>query len=163
TDLLAFSHINQQEIELLPVDLENIVQSALSAGEKGIRESGVRIESLPPWPVVLAHATTLRQVLVNLIGNAVKFRAGEAPYVRLRAEQRSEDVVRIWVEDNGIGIPVESHERIFEVFKRLHAKHYDGTGIGLAIVQKGMERMGGRAGVVSAPGEGSKFWIELSV
>jgi len=163
TDLLAFSHINQQEIELLPVDLENIVQSALSAGEKGIRESGVRIESLPPWPVVLAHATTLRQVLVNLIGNAVKFRASEAPYVRLRAEQPSEDVVRIWVEDNGIGIPVESHERIFEVFKRLHAKHYDGTGIGLAIVQKGMERMGGRAGVVSAPGEGSKFWIELSV
>jgi signal transduction histidine kinase len=104
----------------------------------------------------------LRQVLVNLIGNAIKFVAAKTPHVRLRAEERSGGIVRIWVEDNGIGIPPEFHERIFQVFQRLHTTVYAGTGIGLAIVQKGVERMGGRVGLVSAPGEGSKFWIELS-
>jgi signal transduction histidine kinase len=65
------------------------------------------------------------------------------------------------VEDNGIGIPAEFQERIFQVFQRLHTTKYAGTGIGLAIVQKGVERMDGRVGLVSAPGEGSRFWIEL--
>jgi signal transduction histidine kinase len=69
--------------------------------------------------------------------------------------------VRIWVEDNGIGIPAEFQERIFHVFERLNGAAYPGTGIGLTIVRKGAERMGGRAGVESAPGEGSRFWIEL--
>lgn len=161
-DLLAFSHISQQKIELVPVALETAVQDALSGCETEIRESHARIESIPPWPVVLAHAATLRQVLVNLIGNAIKFVAAKTPHVRLRAEERSGGIVRIWVEDNGIGIPPEFHERIFQVFQRLHTTVYAGTGIGLAIVQKGVERMGGRVGLVSAPGEGSKFWIELS-
>jgi PAS domain S-box-containing protein len=160
-DLLAFSQINQQKIALAPVALDTVVQSALIACDAEIRASHARIESIPPWPAVLAHATTLRQVLVNLIGNAVKFVTGQPPHVRLRTEQRPGGIIRLWVEDNGIGIPVEHQERIFQVFKRLHTTAFPGTGIGLAIVQKGMERMGGRAGLVSAPNEGSRFWIEL--
>ncbi len=98
---------------------------------------------------------------VNLIANAVKFVApGVAPQVRLRAEERAQ-TVRLWVEDNGIGIPPESLDRIFHVFQRLHTTEFPGTGIGLAIVQKGMERMGGRVGVESTPGKGSRFWLEL--
>ncbi|MES1167326.1 MAG: ATP-binding protein, partial [Pseudomonadota bacterium] len=77
------------------------------------------------------------------------------------AEERPGDIVRIWVEDNGIGIALESQERIFQVFQRLHTTAYAGTGIGLALVRKGMERMGGRSGLSSAPGRGSRFWIEL--
>jgi signal transduction histidine kinase len=146
----------------VPVSLEIVVKSALVACEAEIRESKARIEAVQPWPVVLAHSATLRQALVNLIGNAVKFVAGKAPHVRLRAETRPGGVVRIWVEDNGIGIPAEFQERIFQVFQRLHTTAYPGTGIGLAIVQKGAERLGGRAGVDSAPGTGSKFWIELA-
>jgi len=161
-DLLAFSHISQQRIELVPVALETAVQDALSGCEQEILESHARVENIPPWPTVLAHAATLRQVLVNLIGNAVKFVASKTPLVRLRSEERPGGIVRIWVEDNGIGIPAEFHERIFQVFQRLHTTVYAGTGIGLAIVQKGVERMGGRVGLESAPGEGSKFWIELS-
>jgi signal transduction histidine kinase len=70
--------------------------------------------------------------------------------------------VRLWIEDNGIGIPAEYQERIFEVFERLHGPDaYAGTGIGLAIVRRGVERMGGQVGVVSAPGQGSRFWIAL--
>ena len=110
----------------------------------------------------MAHATTLRQVLVNLISNAVKFVAAMPPQVRLHAEERPGGYVRIWVEDNGIGIPAEFQEKIFNVFQRLHTTEYAGTGIGLAIVQKGAERMGGRAGLESAPRLGSKFWIELA-
>jgi signal transduction histidine kinase len=160
-DLLAFSRMNQQDISLVPVPLETIVQSALAGCEPEIRKSKARVDSIAPWPTVLAHASTLRQVLVNLVGNALKFVDGKAPRVRLRTEERPGGFVRLWVEDNGIGIPPEYQERIFQVFKRLHTTAYPGTGIGLAIVQKGVERMGGRLGVVSSRDEGSRFWIEL--
>jgi PAS domain S-box-containing protein len=162
TDLLAFSQISLQKIELVPVNLEDVVQSALAGCAAEIRESGAVVKVVPPWPSVLAHAATLRQVLVNLIANAVKFVADAPPRVVLRAEERAGGLVRIWIEDNGIGIAPEYHERIFQVFQRLHTTEYSGTGIGLAIVQKGMERLGGRAGLVSAPGEGSKFWLDLA-
>ena len=162
TDLLAFSQIGQQKIQLEPVALNEVVESALSGCETAILESEATVVSNSPWPAVVAHATTLRQVLVNLIGNALKFVAGnKEPQVRLRTEERPDGMVRIWVEDNGIGIPPEFHERIFQVFQRLHTTSYAGTGIGLAIVRKGVERMSGRVGLNSTPGEGSRFWIEL--
>jgi signal transduction histidine kinase len=161
-DLLAFSHISQQKIELVPVPLETALQSALEVCQPEIRESGAKITNLSSWPVVFAHGTTLRQVLVNLISNAVKFVGAAAPHVKLWAEKRPDGMIRVWVEDNGIGIPAEFQERIFNVFQRLHTTAYAGTGIGLAIVQKGVERMGGRNGLESAPGAGSKFWIELA-
>jgi len=160
-DLLAFSHLSQQNIELTPVALETVVAGALSACARVITESDAHVENVRPWPVVLAHTPVLAQVLVNLITNATKFVAHGAPHIRLWAETRADGMVRIWVEDNGIGIRAEYHERIFQVFQRLHTTAYSGTGIGLAIVQKGMERMGGRVGVESAPGAGSKFWLEL--
>jgi PAS domain S-box-containing protein len=161
-DLLAFSQISQQKIELTPVLLEAAVENALAGCETEIRLSCALIERIPPWPMVMAHAATLSQVLVNLISNAVKFVASGAPHVRVRAEDRPGGIVRIWVEDNGIGIPAEFQEKIFNVFQRLHTTEYAGTGIGLAIVQKGVERMGGRVGLESAPRTGSKFWIELT-
>ena len=161
-DLLVFSQVSQEKIELLPLPLEAVVKSALAGCAAEISAGHALIENVSPWPVVLAHPATLRQVLVNLIGNAVKFVGASLPRVRLRAEERPDGIVRVWVEDNGIGIHPEFQERIFEVFQRLHTVEYPGTGIGLAIVQKGMERMGGRAGVVSSPGAGSRFWIELA-
>jgi PAS domain S-box-containing protein len=161
-DLLAFSRISQQRIELVPIALEAVVESALAGCEPEISASHAQIDLVPPWPLVLGHAATLRQALVNLIGNAVKFVAGRTPQVRLRAEERPGGIVRVWVEDNGIGVPAEFQERIFHVFQRLHTTAYVGTGIGLAIVQKGLERMGGRVGVESLPEQGSKFWIELA-
>ena len=92
-DLLAFSQISQQKIELEPVALETVVQSALSGCETAIIESEATIDSNSPWPAVVAHATTLRQVLVNLIGNALKFVAGKEPKVRLHTEERPDGMV----------------------------------------------------------------------
>jgi PAS domain S-box-containing protein len=160
-DLLAFSRIAQQRIELASVNLESGVQSVLSRLEKEIQDKNARITNVGPWPTVLAREPTLGQVLFNLISNALKFaRPDTPPLIRLRAEEQDR-FVRVWVEDNGIGIAPDYQEQIFRLFIRLHGQKYPGTGIGLAIVQKSVERMGGRVGVESTPGEGTRFWFEL--
>ena len=160
-DLLAFSRISQRPIDLAPVGLEAVVQSVLPRLEKEIQEKNARVESVGPWPIVRAHEPALGQVLFNLISNALKFtRPDVPPFIRVRAEAKDR-FVRVWVEDNGIGIAPDYREQIFRLFIRLHGQKYPGTGIGLAIVQKGVERMGGRVGVESTPGQGSRFWFEL--
>src|SRR5207244_1419981 len=113
---------------------------------------------------VQGNPALLDQVLTNLLSNAVKFVApGVRPRVTVRSERRDGRVL-LWVEDNGIGIAAEFREQIFGIFQRLNREEdYPGTGIGLAIVRKAMERMGGKVGVESTPDQGSRFWIELPV
>jgi signal transduction histidine kinase len=159
--LLTFSRISQQQIQLTSVNLKTVVQSALSHLEKEIQEKAGRVEITGLWPTVLAHEPTLGQVLMNLLSNALKFvRSDTPPQIRLRAEENGQ-FVRVWVEDNGVGIAPEHQEQIFRLFMRLHGEKFAGTGIGLAIVQKGVERMGGQVGVEATPGQGSRFWFEL--
>ncbi len=160
-DLLAFSRVSQQRIALVPVNLESIVHDTLSRFEKEIQEKNAQVEILGPWSTVLAHAPTLGQVLFNLVSNAFKFVAPDVkPVLRFRAEERG-GLCRVWVEDNGIGIAREYQQEVFGLFNRLHGEAYPGTGIGLTIVQKGIERMGGHVGLESTPGAGSRFWFEL--
>jgi signal transduction histidine kinase len=115
-----------------------------------------------PLPSVRAHEETLVRGVANLLDNALKFTpSGVTPRVRVSAETIG-DTVRLTVADNGIGIAAEHQSRVFGIFERLNRmEEYPGTGIGLSIVNKGVERMGGRVGVESAPGQGSRFWIEL--
>jgi signal transduction histidine kinase len=109
---------------------------------------------------VLGNKAGLTQCFSNLLDNAVKFvPAGKTPRVRVWAEERDE-VVRLWVEDNGVGIPREQAERVFGMFQQLD-RNYPGTGIGLALVRKVAQRMQGQVGVESEPGNGSRFWLEL--
>jgi signal transduction histidine kinase len=160
-DLLAFSRISHEHVKLTPTNLKPFVESVLSRVQTDIQEKRARVESPGPWPVVLAHQPTLAQVLFNLVSNALKFVVTDVPpVVRLWAEEKGE-FVRVWVEDNGPGIAPDHQDQIFKLFTRLDGEKYPGTGIGLAIVQKGVERMGGRAGVESAAGQGSRFWFEL--
>jgi signal transduction histidine kinase len=160
-DLLAFSRIAQQQIKLTPVNLEPIVQSVHSRLAKELQEKKGSVEWAGPWPTVLAHEPTLGQVIFNLVSNALKFTTpGRPPQVHLRAEEMG-PVVRVWVEDNGIGIASEHQSQIFGLFTRLQGSKFPGTGIGLAIVQKSVERLGGKVGLESTPGEGSRFWFEV--
>jgi len=161
-DLLGYSRVSRANLELSNIDLERALAEGCQQLESEISERRARFSLERPLPQVYGHYATLVQILTNLLSNAVKFTATEiTPEVRVHAELR-DDVVRLWIEDNGIGIDPSYHQRIFGVFERLHGSEtYPGTGIGLAIVRKGLERMGGKAGVESAPNQGSKFWIEL--
>jgi signal transduction histidine kinase len=130
--------------------------------EMELLERKVHLSIQKPLPNVYANASTLTQVLVNLLSNAIKFVApGISPEITIRTEQQNKEI-RLWVEDNGIGIDSRDQDRIFKIFERLHGiETYPGTGIGLAIVRKAVERMNGRCGVISSLDKGSRFWIEL--
>jgi PAS domain S-box-containing protein len=161
-DLLAYSRLGRAEIRLDPVSLETVVDEACGALEMEVKERGGEINVERPLHRVRAHRAVLGQIVTNLLSNAVKFTpAATPPRVRVRSEA-GEGRVRLWVEDNGIGIEPQHRQRIFRAFERLHGtQQYPGTGIGLAIVQKGTARLGGRVGVESDPGAGSRFWVEL--
>ncbi|HSW16830.1 MAG TPA: CHASE3 domain-containing protein [Ramlibacter sp.] len=162
-DLLDYGRLSRQELRLQPTSLGITVSDAIKALAHDVDDHQARLEVEQPMPVVMAHPVVLLQILGNLLGNALKFaKPGQTPHIRVRAETRGERV-RVWVEDKGIGIRPEHQGRIFQVFERLHAQEsYPGTGVGLAIVRKGSERMGGECGVESTPGEGSRFWFELA-
>ena len=161
-DLLAYGRMARSEISLTAVSIKRVWEMAAAQCEKLIEETGAKVEVVEPLPIVLGEEPILTQVFANLLNNALKFvRAGEKPEVRVRSDS-SNPKARIWVEDKGIGIPAQDHERVFRVFERLDGAKFSGTGIGLSIVRKGVERMGGRVGVESSV-KGSKFWIELPI
>ncbi|HEV3168131.1 MAG TPA: MEDS domain-containing protein [Isosphaeraceae bacterium] len=161
-DLLDYSRLSRADLATERVNLQAVVDKALAQLEATVQQRRASIIVEGPLPDVVGHWATLVQVVGNLLSNAIKFVApGVQPRVRVWAEERT-DSVRLWVADNGIGIAPENHERVFQVFERLHgAEAYPGSGIGLATVLKGMERIGGRSGVESALGNGSRFWIDL--
>lgn len=161
-DLLDYSRLSRSELPLGPVEFNQVVAAAKQQLVGQISESGATLLIGENMPRVMGHFGTLVQVLANLIGNGIKFvPPGVKPVITIRSEAHGA-VQRIFVEDNGIGIPPQFHEKIFRVFERLHApEEYPGTGIGLAVVRKGVERLGGKVGVESAPGHGARFWLEL--
>jgi signal transduction histidine kinase/CHASE3 domain sensor protein len=151
TELLAYSQLSRAELKLQTVDLERVAWLALSDIETQVSRSGAQVEIASSLPKVLGNEAILVQVFENLIGNAIKFVApGVAPSVRIHGREDGEHAL-VWIADNGIGIPPEQRERIFGVFERLHGEEaYPGTGIGLAIVRKAMERLGGSVRVEAA-------------
>jgi signal transduction histidine kinase len=161
-DLLAYSRLGWEKLTLDVVPLGPLVQEALQSVEPYLRARGAEVYVDPGMPLVVAHRTTLVQSVENLISNAAKFVApGVTPRIRIVASIQG-GWVRLVIEDNGIGIAPQYQGKIFGVFERLHtADVYPGTGIGLAIVRRAIERMGGRVGVESQEGQGSRFWCDV--
>jgi PAS domain S-box-containing protein len=161
TDVLNYSRISRGEMAMEKVDVERLTREIIES-YPDLHQSGARILVQSNVPPVIANTAALTQCISNLLSNAVKFvPAGTTPQVRVWAEERGPNV-RIWVEDNGIGISEAGQKRIFQMFQRLNPpKQFEGSGIGLTIVRKAVQRMGGSIGVESQPGAGSRFWIEL--
>lgn len=163
-DLLAYGRMSFEDLEIQEVELGPAVAEAREQVSGDITEREANLTVPDDFPTVLAHHATLVQILANLLSNAVKFvPENRKPKVVLRWEVTGGgDRIRIWVEDNGVGVSEEHQERIFKVFERLEGEiRRPGTGIGLAIVRRGVQRIGGKVGVVPGRGGGSRFWVEL--
>ncbi len=183
TDALSYSQAVRQHLPLGPVDTGLLLRGMLDSYPE-FQCANARIQLDGEIPLVLGNQAGLTQVFSNLIGNAIKFtKPGQTPHIRIWAETvltpepapeqiaadaasaienhlPPEPCIRIWVEDDGIGIPPKMLPRIFHMFTR-GSVEYEGSGIGLALVRKVVDRMGGRVGVLSQEGKGSRFWVEL--
>jgi light-regulated signal transduction histidine kinase (bacteriophytochrome) len=159
-DLLAYSRVGTRGGTFEPTDCSLVLRRTLDNLGIAIRESGADIQS-DPLPVLTADRSQLVQLFQNLIGNAVKFRGGERPRIHVSARRNGIEWM-FAVKDNGIGIDPKYFDRIFTIFQRLHGRaEYPGTGIGLAICKKIVERHGGRIWVESQPGKGSAFFFTM--
>ncbi|HEX6370821.1 MAG TPA: ATP-binding protein [Longimicrobium sp.] len=160
SDLLAYSRVGSRGVTPDSVDLNVLFVRTTDVLQTAIEEAGAEVTS-DPLPTVTADAVQIGQVLQNLVGNALKFRGEAPPRVHVGARRSGNEWV-ISVRDNGIGIAPEYAQRIFVIFQRLHTRaEYEGTGIGLSICKKIVERHGGRIWVESAEGEGSTFFFTL--
>jgi PAS domain S-box-containing protein len=158
-DSLQYTKILHGEISLAVVQPAPLLRGILES-YPSMRPPESDVQIIEPLPFVIANEAGLMQCFANLLGNAVKFVSpGVKPRVRIWAESHNQ-LVRFWIEDNGTGIAPEYQDRVFGMFQQLD-KSYEGTGIGLALVRKAAERMGGRVGVESELGKGSRFWLEL--
>jgi PAS domain S-box-containing protein len=162
-DLLTYSRVGTQGHELVPTDTGEVFGVACANLKRAIEESGAEVVSSEELPTVMGDQTQLVQLFQNLIANAIKFRReGVAPRVEVGAERSTEEEWLFRVGDNGIGVEPQYAERIFRIFQRLHGKgEYTGTGIGLAVCKKIVERHGGRIWVDSELGEGTTFYFTL--
>src|SRR5262249_5648989 len=159
-DLLAYSRVRTKGKEFQPTDCEAVLANTMVDLRAAIEESGA-VVSHDRLPTVAADASQMAQIFQNLVGNAIKFRGERPPRVHVSAGQKSSEWL-FSVRDNGIGIESEYGSRIFLIFQRLHSRaDYPGTGIGLAICKRIVERHGGRIWVESQPGQGATFFFTI--
>lgn len=158
-DVLNYSRV-ARDFDLRPVSVGDLI-TELTHSYPTMQPPAASIHIEGPLPVVMGNVAALTQCFSNLLGNAIKFvKPGVTPTIRIWAERSGVSKVKLYFQDNGIGIANEHQVRIFAMFQKLSTT-YEGTGIGLAIVKKAVERMGGAVGVVSEPDKGSTFWLEL--
>ena len=158
-DVLAYSKSSSDHKELAVFDLDKLVREMVET-YPNLREANIEI--VPSSAKVRGYEVALVQCISNLLANAIKFvPKNSVPRVKVWTETAN-GRLRLWVQDNGIGISPHDQERIFDVFSRVHSnEEYEGTGLGLCMVKKAVEKMDGRVGVESELGQGSRFWIEL--
>jgi PAS domain S-box-containing protein len=163
-DLLQYSHLGRRAVSYEMVDCQQVLAQTLEQLAEQIAKSQADIRVPRQLPVIQTDDTLIRQIMFNLLDNALKYQPpGQQALISVTWEA-APDHVTIHVQDNGIGIPPEHHEKIFNVFQRLHNEdEYPGTGVGLALVKKAVELLNGQTGVQSMSGEGSTFWVRLPI
>jgi PAS domain S-box-containing protein len=161
-DLLQYSRLGRQALHLKPIALNEVLNGPAKDLAQRLDQVGGTLEIAPNLPTVLADKTLLNQIFTNLLENAVTYRQADRPLQISITAETQERAAIICVRDNGIGIPAEHHQKIFNIFQRLHSDdEYPGTGIGLATVRKSVEMLGGAVWVESESGAGSRFFIRL--
>lgn len=160
-EILSYSQLSRSTVDNRPLDLERIVGEVIEQ-YPDLRNQRQHIQVESPLPWVMGQESLLAQIFANLLGNACKFVApGQQPRVRVRSQTQGARV-RLFVEDSGIGIAPEHEPRLFRIFGRIHPdREYEGTGMGLSIVKRAAEKMGGTSGMTSVPNVGSSFWVDL--
>ncbi|MGB7248825.1 MAG: ATP-binding protein, partial [Phormidesmis sp.] len=161
-DLLEYSRLSRKDIRMQSLNLTTMMSQACSTLSETITRQQADIQVESPLLDICGNHQIVQQILVNLLTNGLKFVSSETrPKLHICCEEK-DGKVRLWVKDNGLGIAPEHQQRIFRVFERLHGiENYVGTGIGLAIVKRGIQQLGGDAGVESAVGQGSQFWVDF--
>jgi light-regulated signal transduction histidine kinase (bacteriophytochrome) len=160
SDLLSYSRVGSRGKTFAPTDCAAVLRTVCANLRAAIEESGA-VVVIDPLPTIMADETQLVQLFQNLLSNAIKFRGDKPALIDVGAECRGHDWL-FHVRDNGIGIEPQYVERIFLIFQRLHGRsQYPGTGIGLAVAKKIVERHAGRIWVESEPGKGSTFYVTL--
>lgn len=163
-DLLAHALVDRQVTSLQSIDVRHAVRAALESKAEEVQKNGVFVRLTLPAVEVLADPYGLSQVLHNLLENALKYSAEVAePVIEIGGEE-TEGQFHLWVRDNGIGFDMEYQDKIFEIFRRLHTyTEYEGSGVGLALVKRAMDRMGGKVWAESEPGEGATFSLAFKI
>jgi signal transduction histidine kinase len=163
-DLLDYGALGHSQFSLAQIDLEQVLERVLAEAEAEILSRHAQINSQRPLPRVWGNPVLVHQTLTNLLSNALKFAPpGLSPRIEIGAET-GPNSARLWVQDHGIGIPLEHQKRVFQIFERLHnAEEYPGTGIGLAIVAKAMQKMKGNVQLASEPEQGTRFSLEFQL
>jgi signal transduction histidine kinase len=159
-ELLLLAAVRKVEVDMGPLDMASIVTEAQQRLVYMIREHQAEIVLPDTWPVALGYAPWLEAVWVNYLSNAIKY-GGGPPRVEVGATVQPDGMIRFWVQDNGPGIPPEAQTRLFTLFARLDQVRANGHGLGLSIVRRIVEKLGGQVGVESKAGRGSVFSFTL--
>ena len=161
-DVLSYTRVLHSKLPMQPVNLDRHVRDIVETFPNG-QPIKPDIQINGTLPQLMGNEALLSQCVSNLLSNGAKFVSpGTTPHLEISAEATEDASVRVWFKDNGIGIAPRDHARIFRLFERIHpVADYEGTGIGLTIVRKAVERMGAKVGFDSEPGKGSDFWVQL--
>jgi signal transduction histidine kinase len=160
-ELLILAGVGRQTVQPKPVEMDAVVQEALGRVENLVQQTKAQVDRPSAWPTALGHAPWIAEIWANYLSNAIKY-GGSPPSVRLGGDVVLErKCVRFWVQDNGPGLTAEQQAQLFKQFSRVTETRAKGHGLGLSIVRRITEKLGGSAGVESQPGMGSRFWFEL--